>query len=66
VPFCMGCNDPVHFLRPTPQANADDNSYSGNYGLGDRYSNKSYSDPAEYYAIEPDGSMYEEDNNEPW
>lgn len=34
-------------------------------GLGDRYSNKSYSDPAEYYAIEPDWSMYEEDNNEP-
>lgn len=35
-------------------------------GLGDRYSKKSYSDPAEYYAIEPDWSMYEEDNNEPW
>lgn len=35
VPLCMGCNDPVHFLRPTSQANADDNSYSGNYGLGE-------------------------------
>lgn len=34
-------------------------------GLGERYSHKSYSDPAEYYAPEEDWSVYEEDNNEP-
>jgi predicted RNA-binding Zn-ribbon protein involved in translation (DUF1610 family) len=35
-------------------------------GLGERFTHKSYSDPAEYYAPDDDWSIYEEDNNEPY
>jgi hypothetical protein len=35
-------------------------------GLGERFTNKSYSEPTEYYAVEPEWYPYEEDNNEPF